>query len=53
MPPVYEYEAVSRGGERISGRIEAERSSTVARQLKESGFYITSIKEVQEKKETR
>ena len=51
MPPVYEYEAVSRGGERISGRIEAERSSTVARQLKESGFYITSIKEVQEKKE--
>ena len=51
MSPIYEYEAVSRGGERISGRIEAERSSMVARQLKESGYFITSIKEVQEKKE--
>ena len=41
-----------RGGRKdIWTEIEAERSSTVARQLKESGFYITSIKEVQEKKE--
>lgn len=51
MAPIYEYEAISRGGERVAGRIEADRSNIAAKQLKESGYYVTSIKEVQEKKD--
>jgi len=51
MAPIYEYEAMSRGGERVAGRIEADRSNIAAKQLKESGYYVTSIKEVQEKKD--
>lgn len=51
MSPLYEYEAVNASGESIKGVIEVERSNMVARQLKESGYYVTSIREVQEKKE--
>lgn len=51
MSPMYEYEAVNASGEIIKGVIEVERSNMVARQLKESGYYVTSIREVQERKE--
>ncbi|MFP4016719.1 MAG: type II secretion system F family protein, partial [Halanaerobiales bacterium] len=49
--PVYEYEAVNTSGEKITGNLEVERSSMVARQLKENGYYVTSIKEVVKKKD--
>lgn len=49
--PVYEYEAVNTNGEKISGSIEAKRSSMVVRQLKKNGYYVTSIKEEVKKRD--
>lgn len=49
--PVYQYEAVNTSGEKISGQLEVERSSMVARQLKENGYFVTDIKEAKEKKD--
>lgn len=51
MAPEFEYEAVSKSGERIKGTITADNSTVVARQLREEGYYITSIEEQVERKE--
>ncbi|MFW6022181.1 MAG: type II secretion system F family protein [Halanaerobiaceae bacterium] len=51
MSPVYKYEAVSSSGDKISGDLEVERSTMVAKQLKENGYYVTSIEEVNPKKD--
>ncbi|MEJ6950056.1 type II secretion system F family protein [Natronospora cellulosivora (SeqCode)] len=51
MSPVYDYQAVNNNGEKISGSIEVENSSMVARQLKENGYFVTSVKEATAKKE--
>jgi type IV pilus assembly protein PilC len=48
MAPIYEYQAVNRSGKQIKGSIEGEHSSEVAKQLKENGYYITSISEKRE-----
>ncbi len=51
MSPVFEYEAMNTSGEKISGRLEVDRSSMVARQLKENGYYVTDIKEAKQKQD--
>jgi type IV pilus assembly protein PilC len=48
VAPIYEYEAVNRSGEKVAGRIEVERESMVAKQLKNNGYFVASIKEVKE-----
>lgn len=51
MTPVFEYEARNREGERISGILEGEDTSLVARQLREKGYYVTSISKKSERKD--
>jgi type IV pilus assembly protein PilC len=41
----YVYKAKSKNGDVISGTIEAENKSVIARQLRDKGYYITEISE--------
>ncbi len=50
MAPVFHYIAKNKNGDELKGSIEAESSSMVASQLKEKGYYITSIKEKKRRK---
>ncbi|MFP4017335.1 MAG: type II secretion system F family protein, partial [Halanaerobiales bacterium] len=51
MSPLYDYQAVNSNGEKISGSIEVDNSTLVARQLKENGYFVTSVKEAKKKKD--
>ncbi|PUU88409.1 type II secretion system F family protein [Halanaerobium congolense] len=41
----YQYKAKNKEGDLISGTIEAENKSVIARQLRDKGYYITEISE--------
>jgi len=45
MAEEFEYKAKNKDGDLISGTIEAESKSAIARQLREKGYYITEISE--------
>ena len=41
----FKYKAKSKEGDVISGTLEAENKSIIARQLRDKGYYITEISE--------
>lgn len=41
----FQYKAKSKNGDQISGTLEAENKSVIARQLRDKGYYITEISE--------
>lgn len=51
MAPMFEYIARDGNGEEVNGTLEAENSSHLAGQLKEKGYYVTSIEKKKEKKD--
>lgn len=51
VSPVFEYQARNRQGEKVNGTLEVENSNTVARQLKEQGYFVTSINEKHQRKD--
>ncbi len=51
MAPVFEYEARSRTGKKIKGTLTADEPSVVANQLKEQGYFITSVNKKPGKKD--
>ncbi|MFW6034923.1 MAG: type II secretion system F family protein [Halothermotrichaceae bacterium] len=51
MAPLYDYEARSRGGDVISGSLEADEPKEIVKQLKKKGYYVTDIKEKYERKD--
>lgn len=53
MAPVFEYEAKNKKGEKISGELTAEQSSQAVKQLREKGYFVTSIKKKLEKKDIK
>ncbi len=50
MAPEFNYVAKNKSGDKIKGSLEADNSSLVASQLKEKGYYVTSIKEKKARK---
>lgn len=52
MAPVFEYEAKNREGEKISGTLEVEDASLVVKQLREKGYFVTSLNQKTNKKDT-
>ncbi len=50
MAPMFNYVAKNREGEELKGSLEADNSSMVASQLKEKGYYVTSINEKKKRK---
>ena len=50
MAPEFNYVAKNKSGDEIKGNLEADNSSLVASQLKEKGYYVTSIKEKKARK---
>lgn len=52
MAPVFEYEAKNREGEKISGTLEVEDASLVVKQLREKGYFVTSLNQKTKKKDT-
>lgn len=53
MAPVFEYEAKNKKGEKLKGTLEVDESSQVVKQLREKGYYVTSINTKIEKKDVR
>lgn len=51
MAPVFEYEAKNREGEKINGVLEVEDASLAAKQLREKGYFITSLNQKTKKKD--
>ncbi|HLV09656.1 MAG TPA: type II secretion system F family protein, partial [Halanaerobiales bacterium] len=51
MAPVFEYQARSKSGKKVNGTISADEPSLVASQLKEQGYYVTSVDQKVEKKD--
>src|SRR5690554_2274738 len=51
MAPVFEYQARSKSGKKVNGTISADEPSLVASQLKEQGYYVTSVDQKAEKKD--
>jgi len=49
MTPKFQYVAKNKAGDRIEGKIEADNSETVVKQLKERGYFVTSLKKKKEK----
>ncbi|MFW6386461.1 MAG: type II secretion system F family protein [Bacillota bacterium] len=50
--PLYEYEARDREGNKVTGEISSdEESSAVARQLKDSGYYVINIEKKVQKRD--
>ena len=45
MAPFFQYEARNKAGEKITGKLEADNSTQLAKQLKNQDYYVTSITE--------
>lgn len=44
----YRYEAINRSGETVTGKIEAEKQTSVVERLRSTGLMVTSVKEVKQ-----
>lgn len=44
----YRYEAINRSGETVTGKIEAEKQSSVVERLRATGLMVTNVKEVKQ-----
>lgn len=51
MATVFEYQARTKKGEKVTGTLEADSSNQAARQLREKGLYVTSISEKKSSRE--
>ncbi|MGM0438663.1 MAG: type II secretion system protein GspF, partial [Bacillota bacterium] len=49
MTPKFQYVAKNKAGDKIEGKIEADNSETVVKQLKERGYFVTTLKKKKEK----
>ena len=51
MTPEFEYTAKNKSGDTIEGTIEADDSSRVVKQLKDRGYFVTSLEEKKKSKD--
>ncbi len=51
MAPEFQYVAKNKSGDKIEGKIEADNSSKVVKELKDRGYFVTSLKKKRDKKD--